>query len=498
MHLLTLLFIIFCHTSLVFSQFPYPNQEFKLPRHSSNWICTVHVTVATFANYTSSDITERFLTSNQERIITTLSTMHNRSLRIVPVISFFEPCTISILVDALVNGSSFIGKPLQIDTYIRANEYTSQGWRHSIMIVFSFSCNVSISSRSYNLPHRLFYHILDCGPQNTFPNHVFLPDSLRALRTITDPTHNIHNRKLPIGVTELISRPKYRWDQHNPSVDLEVCSRSRWVKLSAMHLCTVGKFAVYHYEHFLNFTTAAYAPYKQRNYGDIITGQRVTHGTGTKSITIHAIDSANDRVIYCDHSLDSPRFRPINLLDPVSFEAWITFVVILILCAISSSFTVFDLKSIANSLTVVTFCKRVFNSLFVLIISLLEQDLGKRHCIKIFVGLIGICLSNTYKNYLTIDLVFPRTQDVIQNVTELLDLNFNILQISYVDFGKDKSSWLKEHYVHLEIDKFKREKYVREANRWLKFIPRSAEIVEIILNEVANNTGKTALLHSAP
>jgi hypothetical protein len=158
MHLCKLLIIIFCHPSLATLQFAYPEQTFELANHPSNWVCTVHITAATFANYTTSDISERFLTSNPEKIIPTLSTMLNRTIRIVPVISFFEPWTISILINATVQGSSYVykGHGRRLYSYISGNEYVYREWRHSVIILIHFSCYVGYDLRSLHLPHRLF------------------------------------------------------------------------------------------------------------------------------------------------------------------------------------------------------------------------------------------------------------------------------------------------------------------------------------------------------
>jgi hypothetical protein len=200
MYLCKLLIVIFCHSSLAILQFHYPKQTFELPNHPSNWICTVHITVATFANYTTSDIAERFLASNREKIIPTLGTMLNRSMNIAPVTSFYEPCSISVLIHANVHGLSYVFKGHQLYDYINGNEYVYRGWRHSIIILIYFSCSVDYNVKSLRLPHRLFYHSLDCGYWNIFPNQVFLPDPLHTLRHITDQTHSIHDRQLPLAM----------------------------------------------------------------------------------------------------------------------------------------------------------------------------------------------------------------------------------------------------------------------------------------------------------
>jgi hypothetical protein len=36
------------------------------------------------------------------------------------------------------------------------------------------------------------------------------------------------------------------------------------------------------------------------------------------------------------------------------------------------------------------------------------------------------------------------------------------------NINEDKSTWLKRNNLHLEIDETQREKYVREAETWLK------------------------------
>jgi hypothetical protein len=124
----------------------------------------------------------------------------------------------------------------------------------------------------------------------------------------------------------------------------------------------------------------------------------------------------------------------------------------------------------------------------------LEKDLGKGARTKIFIGLIVICVSNDYKNYLTIDLVFPRAESPIRNITELLDLNFNIIQLTSLR-GKlqEKAKWLEEVYFHLEIDARKREKYIREVDWWLQLIPR---FDETFITKVASGKERNSLLIS--
>jgi hypothetical protein len=492
MHLPIILLLIVCPYSLGSSLFPYATQTFKLPLHPLSWICTVHVTVATFANYTSSDVTERFLTSNHEQIIPTLNTMLNRSISIFPVNSFFEPCTISILVDATINGSSALSGENGIAVYIQANKYVFGGWRHSLIIVIHFTCFPSYYTASKYLPHKLFYHSTKCGPQNTFPNHVYVPGPRQYLMTINDPTYNIHDRKLPLEITRSISRPKYSWDLHHLNGKLEYCFPSPW-KLS-LRPCTVRLFAVYYFQHFLNFTTVLHTPDNYANFGAVF-----SHGNSDNqknSIEWHVTDSRNDRLLYCDRNLDSPRLRPINLLSPFSFNAWVILVSLLILCATASSFAVFDLSSVANHWTAIAFIKMVFNSLVDHVVLLLDQDLGKNSTTKILIGLIVICLGNDYKNHLTIELVYPRAQDAIQNVTELLDLNFNIMHLVNGNPQErvDKSKFLKTVGLYWKIDKIKREKYVHEVDRWLMLIDKAAG--RVITNKLTNMTGKNALLVS--
>jgi hypothetical protein len=199
-------------------------------KHPSNWICTVHITVATFANDTSSDIAERFLTSNREKIIPTLSTMLNRSISSVAVNSFFEPCTVSVLIDATVHGSSYVFEGPQLYRYFSSNKYVHRGWRHSLIILIFFSCYSGYNDISFRLPHRLFYHSLDCGHPNIFPNKAFVPDPLNSLRDIYDPTHSIHYRQLPLPMRLSISTPKYAWDSFNPRAKPEERLASRWDK----------------------------------------------------------------------------------------------------------------------------------------------------------------------------------------------------------------------------------------------------------------------------
>jgi hypothetical protein len=212
---------------------------------------------------------------------------------------------------------------------------------------------------------------------------------------------------------------------------------------------------------------------------------------------LNILDSFNTRVLYCDRHIDSPKHRPIRLSSPFSSEAWFTIVFLIIFGAVVSSFEVFRLRSAANKFTTVNFIKNICNNLLVQFAYILEKDLGKKSSTKAFIGLIAICLGNTYKNYLTIELVFPRAQNAIQNVTELLDLNFNVLEVESVNYvGVEKSSYLQSVYYHLEIDEVKREKNVREVDRWLRLVPDSNWT--LIMYELVSATKRNAWILSAP
>jgi hypothetical protein len=494
MYLCKLLIIISCHSSLAILQFPYPKQTLELPNHPSNWVCTVHNTVATFADYISSDITERFLASNREKIIPTVGTMINRSISISPVNSFFEPCTISVLIDATVGGSSYVFERPRLDTYFSGNEYVYRGWKHSIIILIYFSCYSAYSQMNLRLPHRLFYHSLDCGHPYKFPNQAFVSHPMQTLWNIDDPTHSIHYRQLPLAMRRSISTPKYHWDSHNAKIKPEQCLASRWDYFSQMSPCDFNKFAVQHYRVFLNFTTVANTAVGVPNNGEVITNSK---WYGVKdSISWHIVDSTNSRALYCDRNSDSPRLRPIRLPSPLTFETWVMLVVLLMLCAIACSFNISDGRSAVMNWTPIIFIKTIFNSLFELIMCLVEKDVGKQNCAKAFIGLLVICLGNDYKNHLTIELVYPRAGGAIHNLTELLDLNFNVLsRVNFEHTDIDKSTWLKGINYHLEIDEAKRERYVNEVERWWKLLWDSDEK---IINELASVTSKNAYIVSFP
>jgi hypothetical protein len=490
------LFVILCHASLALLRNPYLSQTFKLPNHPLNWICTVHVTVPSLSNHTSSDITERFLTSNHGKVIPTLSTMLNRNISIAPVDSFFEPCTVSVLVDETIHGSSYVQSPLGMKSYIQANEYVFRGWRHSVVIVFVFSCATRYSMVSNYLPHRLFYHSLGCGPQHSFPNFAFVPDPLGSFKEIDEQMHNIHDPQLPLAVRRSTSKPKYGWDEHIENWKPEDCL-PWYTHQSRTNICTDKLLVVYHYKHILNFTTVPIGLDEDKHYGQIITKTIITSKEGNRVISIHIIDSSGTRILYCDRKLDmKERFRPLNLSSPFSFGTWIMLVSTLMLCAIANSLTIFDMSSGANSWTTLSFIQTVFNCLFVLIVSQLEQDLGKKNSIKIFIGLMVIFLGNFYKNDLTIELVYPRTQNAFGNVTELLDSNFNILLLTDISFNKtrlDKSTILKNSNYHMEIDEHKRDKYIRQVDRWFLLI-KSVNA----LKKFADRNERNALFVSAP
>jgi hypothetical protein len=73
MNLPVIIILLISHISFGISQFAYSKQTLKTPKHALNWICTVDINVAPFTKHNSSDITERFLTSNYKNIIPTLS-----------------------------------------------------------------------------------------------------------------------------------------------------------------------------------------------------------------------------------------------------------------------------------------------------------------------------------------------------------------------------------------------------------------------------------------
>jgi hypothetical protein len=207
------------------------------------------------------------------------------------------------------------------------------------------------------------------------------------------------------------------------------------------------------------------------------------------SISFHAVDSWNARLLYCDRNSDSPRLRPIILSSPFTFETCVILIFLLKFCATVSNFIIFGMCSAGNNWVTINFIKTAFNSLFELIICLLEKDVGKKNCAKAVIGLLVICLGNTYKNY-------PREADAIHNFTELFDLNFNVLtSVTVENTTYDKSTWLKHLNYHLEINETKREKYVQEAERRFKLILYNEQYV---INELASVTDKNTSIFYAP
>jgi hypothetical protein len=153
------------------------------------------------------------------------------------------------------------------------------------------------------------------------------------------------------------------------------------------------------------------------------------------------------------------------------------------------------MRSIRKDWNNIDFIKTVFNSFVELIMCLVEKDVGKNNCTKAFIGLLVICLGNNYKNYLTIELVFPRAGDTIRNLPQLLDFNFNVIEkVTVQNIGQNKSVWLKDMNYHLEIDETKREKYVSETERWFKLL-HSEETIE---NRLGSVTSKNAWIINAP
>jgi hypothetical protein len=120
----------------------------------------------------------------------------------------------------------------------------------TVVIIVYFSCTTAYSPKSLHLPHRLFYHSIDCRHQNTFPNQVFVPNPLPNLRNINDPTHNIHDRQLPLALRRSIPTPKYGWDRAYYYVKPDHCLASRWDELSQMMDCEMDVIALHHYQRF--------------------------------------------------------------------------------------------------------------------------------------------------------------------------------------------------------------------------------------------------------
>jgi hypothetical protein len=480
----TSLVILFFPTLLGSLQLPYPKQLLKLQNHPLGWICTVHITVATFQNHTSSDIAERFLKSNREMIIPTVSTMLNRSISIAPIISFFEPCTISILVDSVVNGFSYANSELGIPIYIPANEYTYRGWRHSAVIVLWFSCRMRTYFMSDMLPHRLFYHSFICGSENSFPNYAFFSKPLRQFYEISEATHNIHDRQLPIALRRSIPKLEYGWDDFDPNKTLGFCFASRWQMLSDSKFCRIKQFAVQHFQNFINFTPVAINLHGL-GYGQIITRSNF-YGI-ENPITVHTVDSISNRIIYCDHNVDSLRLRPVNLLSPFSSWTWGLVISLLIFCSMTMGILRFDFNSRKKNVAVCI--ETILTGIFELTACLLGKEVGKENATKVMIGLLVICLGSIYQNHLTIDLVFPRAQNAIRNVTELLDLNFYVIESSPSEIVQNKSNWLKTIHFDTEIDRGKREKYVRDADRWFRF---GTDNPKLLLTNLSKGSDKIA------
>jgi hypothetical protein len=230
-----------------------------------------------------------------------------------------------------------------------------------------------------------------------------VPDPPYTVRNINDPTHNIRDRQLPLALRRSIPPPKYGWDKGEYNLNPDRCLTSRWDEFSEMMYCQMDIITVHHYQRFLNFIAVPNSPDRSYDYGKIITHDRMYNIK--HSISFHTIDCSNERILYCDQNSDSPRLRPIILSSPFTSETWVRLILIflLIFSATVSSFIIFGMCSAGNHRATIIFIKPFFNSLFELIICLLEKDVGKTNCAKAVIGLLVICLGNTYKNYLTIE-----------------------------------------------------------------------------------------------
>jgi hypothetical protein len=114
--------------------------------------------------------------------------------------------------------------------------------------------------------------------------------------------------------------------------------------------------------------------------------------------------------------------------------------------------------------------------------SLFEKDLGNTNCTNNFIGLRVIFLGNTYKNYLAIELVYPRAGEAICNLSELLDLNFRLIQSFNVkDMGYSKSHLLIYLKYDVEIDETEREKYIVKRTSGSSLVQNAWKIISTSL-----------------
>jgi hypothetical protein len=473
-----LLSIVILTSSKSLPHSPYPSQTFVLPIHPDNSLCTVHITIVTFKDHLSVDILQRILISNYGQIIPTISSMLNRTLSIKPANNFFEPCAISILVDSLINGSSYVFSGLWTTRYFSDNTYTMASWKHSVIIVLFFSCNPFNEYVSNRLPHRLFYHSLDCGPLHTFPNYAFVSNARRRFYPIEDTVYSIHQRKLPLTITRSNSmKPAYVSDNYSPELVYPACLQSKRIRSLGGTYCTVDDFAEQHYQKYINFSVfgvKAELFWKAMTYGGVISN--VATLRGARDITINTHDSVTDKIIYCDSKLDSPKLRPLDMTKPFSLLSWIVLFLSGTACALTSSLTMYGFTRNPKALKTVELARICGGRLAEQFLCLIEKDVPTRNVLNVMLSLVVIYLGNEYKNFLTIDLVFPRTTKAIQNLTGLLDLGYTLhLHSNLTPSRANNSIFYHTAGIEYEINTEKRANYVQNARDWLKFSTFSTE-----------------------
>jgi hypothetical protein len=476
-----------CSLGLLQFEFKYPNHTFKLPDPpESSSICTAHITLVTMVDHAASDVAERILTSNHGRIIPTLSTMQNRSMSIHPVISFFEQCTISILVDSSIDKHSYTKLKFRLGVYIWKNGYEFTSWKHSAILLVFFKCVLNVRGDTFRSPRRLFYHFLECGERDIFPNFVAVPKLGKPLAPITDKSFSIYNRQLPLSIRSQILVPRLEWDGYSPWHLYPICLKSRWRKeeLLKMHYspCYCTDIALQHLQKYANFSVRVKTVGMVGMYGSIISELGGVSGIWEQSGTVY--DTNKNRIVYCDNTVDISRLRPIIISSPFSLITWVCIVLTLAACsAVATWKSCTENKFIIRAWrSYIVSCIKAFLDKFAEFARIaLEKDVKSNRGMNILIGLCVIYLGNEYKNHLTIELYFPRSTNAIATTTQLLDRGYKIgLEDSGSVGFSNKFMGHLESFKY-EIDKEKRDRYVQNASKWLA-VKWSADLTETLID----------------
>jgi hypothetical protein len=419
------------------------NTEFLLESWPTGYTCTVNLK-ATFSNEINCKnrlVFDEVVASNKHTAVRTLSS--NDSFYATQQITFFEQCSINILIEDFVISNSltpnYMRLYLQQQDYFTKTLYVGKDYFHSIYILMKWECETHMSFHTSKLDISLFVHYLDSCNQNKFqisdllfPSHIALPFNSKAgyyLKSI----RRSNSTSIFIRPTRSSSDPKYNLGVFSHTTDKGLsCLKTRLSteEVQLFGRCLLRDFLVQHLQSQLNFTVSHVSNMKHDwNYLESKFGYLsfdvffenvesfVHYGVASLSTPDYKVHS---QLVYCDFTVLEKSLSFYAWITPLQIEVWVSLAVSILIIAFITSIVIAHSKreNVKFSLLLL-----VHYSMLALGVILHQHSPRIRTIAFTCLGLSALTLTSMYENKITAELIVSDQPTIIDNLFTLIHVH---------------------------------------------------------------------------